>query len=65
MLFGEVVSDRMPRPYLLLMTQTTLMILAFGPAALTLLGHIQPRHIVEKNSEKRGYHIKRVWKKLF
>ena len=46
MLFGEVVSDRMPRPYLLLMTQTTLMILAFALAALIFLGHIQPWHIV-------------------
>jgi MFS family permease len=46
MLFGGVVSDRMSRRNLLLMTQTTLMILAFGLAALTFLGHIQPWHIV-------------------
>ncbi len=45
-LFGGVISDRMPRRNLLLITQTTLMILAFGLAALTFLGHIQPWHIV-------------------
>ena len=45
-LFGGVVSDRMPRRNLLLITQTTMMILAFILAALTFLGHIQPWHIV-------------------
>ena len=46
MLFGGVVSDRMPRRNLLLMTQTSMMILAFFLATLTFLGHIQPWHIV-------------------
>jgi len=46
MLFGGVLSDRMPRRNLLLMTQTAMMILAFFLAALTFLGHIQPWHIV-------------------
>jgi predicted MFS family arabinose efflux permease len=46
MLFGGVISDRMPRRNLLLTTQTTMMILAFILATLTFLGHIQPWHIV-------------------
>ena len=46
MLFGGVLSDRMPRRKLLLMTQTAMMILAFFLAILTFLGHIQPWHIV-------------------
>ena len=46
MLFGGVLSDRMPRRNLLLMTQTAMMILAFFLATLTFLGHIQPWHIV-------------------
>ncbi len=45
-LFGGVTSDRMSRRNLLLMTQTTMMILAFILAALTFFGHIQPWHIV-------------------
>jgi len=45
-LFGGIASDRMPRRNLLLMTQTTMMILAFVLAALTFLGHIQPWHVV-------------------
>ena len=45
-LFGGMVSDRMPRRNLLLMTQTTMMVLAFILATLTFLGHIQPWHIV-------------------
>ena len=45
-LLGGVVSDRMPVRNLLLITQTTMMILAFILAALTFFGHIQPWHIV-------------------
>ncbi len=45
-LLGGVVSDRMPLRTLLLITQTTMMILAFILAALSFLGHIQPWHIV-------------------
>ena len=45
-LLGGVVSDRMPLRNLLLITQTTMMILAFILAALSFLGHIQPWHIV-------------------
>jgi MFS family permease len=45
-LLGGVVSDRMPLRRLLLITQTTMMGLAFILAALTFFGHIQPWHIV-------------------
>jgi MFS family permease len=45
-LLGGVVSDRMPLRNLLLITQTTMMILAFILAALSFIGHIQPWHIV-------------------
>jgi MFS family permease len=45
-LLGGVVSDRMPLRNLLLITQTSMMILAFVLAALSFLGHIQPWHIV-------------------
>jgi predicted MFS family arabinose efflux permease len=45
-LFGGVISDRVPLRNLLVMTQTTMMILAFILAALTFFGHIQPWHIV-------------------
>jgi MFS family permease len=45
-LLGGVVSDRMPLRNLLLITQTTMMILAFILAALSFLGDIQPWHIV-------------------
>jgi predicted MFS family arabinose efflux permease len=45
-LLGGVISDRMPLRTLLLITQTTMMILAFILAALTFFGHIQPWHIV-------------------
>jgi MFS family permease len=45
-LFGGVISDRMPLRNLLLITQTTMMILAFILAAPALFGHIQPWHIV-------------------
>ena len=45
-LFGGVVSDRMQRRSLLLITQTAMMILAFILAALTFLNRIAPWHIV-------------------
>jgi len=45
-LFGGAVSDRVPRRNLLLMTQMTMMVLAFILATLTFLGHIQPWHSV-------------------
>jgi MFS family permease len=46
MLFGGVVADRLPRRNLLLITQITMMILAFIMAALTFSGVIQPWHII-------------------
>jgi MFS family permease len=46
MLVGGVISDRVPRRKMLLITQTMMMILAFLLASLTFLGHIQPWHIV-------------------
>jgi len=45
-LFGGVVSDRMPRRNLLVITQTSMMILAFILAALTFMGVVQPWQIV-------------------
>ncbi len=45
-LFGGVISDRMSLRNLLLITQTTMMILAFVLAGLTFFGHIQPWHVV-------------------
>ncbi len=45
-LYGGVISDRMARRTLLLITQTVMMILAFLLAALTFLGWIQPWQIV-------------------
>lgn len=45
-LYGGVVADRMPRRTLLVITQTTMMVLAFILAALTSLGREQPWHIV-------------------
>lgn len=46
MLYGGVIADRLPRRKLLLLTQNTMMILAFIQAALTFSGLIQPWHIV-------------------
>ena len=46
MLYGGVVADRMPRRTLLVITQTSMMILAFILAALTFAGLVQPWHIV-------------------
>jgi len=45
-LFGGVVADRLPRRKLLVMTQTSMMILAFILAALTFTNVVQPWHIV-------------------
>ena len=46
MIYGGVVADRMPRRSLLILTQTAMMILAFGLAALTFLRVIQPWQII-------------------
>lgn len=46
MLMGGVVSDRIPRRTLLLLTQTSMMILAFILAGLTFLGIVRPWHIL-------------------
>jgi len=45
-LFGGVVADRMPRRNLLVITQATMMVLAFTLSALTFLGKIQAWHII-------------------
>ncbi len=45
-LYGGVVSDRMSRKNLLIITQTTMMLLAFALAALTFIGVVQPWHII-------------------
>lgn len=45
-LYGGVVADRMPRRTLLLVTQTTMMALAFVLAALTFARLVQPWHIL-------------------
>jgi MFS family permease len=46
MLIGGVVADRFPRRTLILITQTTMMLLAFTSATLTFTHLIQPWHIV-------------------
>ncbi len=45
-LFGGVVTDRMSRRDLLVITQVSMMVLAFVLAALTFLGWVQPWHIL-------------------
>ncbi len=45
-LFGGVVCDRMSRRTLLLITQTSMMLLAFILAGLTFLGLVQAWHVV-------------------
>ena len=45
-LFGGVIADRLPRRKLLVMTQASMMILAFILAALTFSNVVQPWHIV-------------------
>jgi predicted MFS family arabinose efflux permease len=46
MLYGGVISDRMPRRNLLVITQSVMMVLAFILAGLTFSGAIQPWHII-------------------
>jgi MFS family permease len=46
MLYGGVVADRLPRRRLLLLTQTTSMMLAFILAGLTFAGLVLPWHIL-------------------
>lgn len=46
MLFGGVVADRIPRRTLLMITQTSMMVLAFVLAGLTFAGIVQPWQIV-------------------
>ncbi len=45
-LYGGVISDRMPRRTLLLITQSAMMLLAFGLAALVFTNMVQAWHIV-------------------
>jgi MFS family permease len=45
-LFGGVIADRLPRRMLLVITQTSMMILAFILAALTFTHTVQPWHIL-------------------
>jgi MFS family permease len=46
MLFGGVIADRVARRQLLLITQSTMMLLAFLLAALTFAQLVQPWHII-------------------
>ncbi|MCW5854246.1 MAG: MFS transporter [Anaerolineae bacterium] len=46
MLFGGVIADRVPRRNLLVITQTTMMVLAFILAGLTFTKVVQPWHII-------------------
>ena len=46
MLYGGVIADRVPRRSLLIIAQTSMMILAFVLSALTFAGIVQPWHIV-------------------
>jgi MFS family permease len=46
MLYGGVMSDRVPRRSVLIITQTSMMILAFILAALTFADFVRPWHIV-------------------
>jgi predicted MFS family arabinose efflux permease len=45
-LYGGVIADRMPRRTLLVITQVSMMILAFIQATLTFTGLVQPWHIL-------------------
>lgn len=45
-LYGGVISDRMPRRTLLVITQTSMLILAFLLAGLTFAGIVQPWHVL-------------------
>src|ERR1041385_1981292 len=46
MLFGGVIADRVARRNLLVITQSTMMLLAFILAGLSFTGVVQPWHIV-------------------
>jgi MFS family permease len=46
MLYGGVIADRMSRRTLLIITQTSMMVLAFILAALAFLHLVQPWHII-------------------
>ena len=46
MLYGGVIADRISRRNLLIMTQTTMMILAMILATITFLDVVQPWHII-------------------
>ncbi len=46
MLYAGVIADRMPRRTLIIITQTSMMLLAFALAALTFLRVVQPWHIL-------------------
>jgi MFS family permease len=46
MLYGGVIADRVSRRTLLLITQTSMMVLAFILAALTFLHLVKPEHII-------------------
>ncbi len=46
MLYGGVVADRIHRRTLLVITQVSMMLLAFVLAFLTFTGHVQPWHII-------------------
>ncbi len=45
-LYGGVIADRLPRRFLLLITQTVMMVLAFILTALSFLHIVQPWHIL-------------------
>lgn len=46
MIFGGLIADQFPRRTLLLITQATMMVLAFILAGLTFTGLVQPWHII-------------------
>lgn len=46
MMYGGVIADRLPRRNLLIVTQGSMMILAFILAMLTFAGTVQPWHII-------------------
>ena len=46
MMYGGVVADRMPRRNVLVVTQASMMVLAFILAFLTFTGAVQPWHII-------------------
>jgi MFS family permease len=46
MLYGGVIADRVSRRTLLILTQTSMMVLAFLLAGLTFSGRVQPWHLI-------------------